>query len=154
MSEHASPNQDSTDEPKLIIDEDWKSQVQREKEMLKQQKDIASEPQEGVGSNQPSSEPSQDEDGEQPRNELDSPPPANFEYLVSGLATQAVAAMGQLPDAEGNPLPVSLDYARHYIDLLGVIETKTKGNLDDRETRFLQDTLHQLRLIYVEVANT
>jgi Domain of unknown function (DUF1844) len=155
---------DSPEEPKLIIDEDWKTQVQREKERLKQQKE--QEPVfENANANQPvevsgaPSEPAMKEslaatsksDNETAEKELQPPPPASFEFLVSGMATQAIAAMGHLPGDEGQSLPVRLDYARHYIDLLGIIESKTVGNLSDAEQRFLQNTLHQLRMLFVQV---
>jgi hypothetical protein len=158
------------EEPKLIIDEDWKTQVQREKEALKQKKQSASEspaagqsvpeageavPEAGeAGAGHAESSGSQasrasDSDPSTLRDE--EAPPATFEYLVSGMATQALAAMGQIPDEEGNPFPANMGYARHYIDLLGVLEAKTKGNLTDQEQRFLMDALHQLRILFVTV---
>ncbi len=144
----------NVDEPKLIIDEDWKTQVEREKEMLKKQKQQAAPSDESsdhsnsesVGVETPS-----DADKTESKSQSHAAPPATFEYLVSGMATQAVAAMGQLPDDDGNPFPVNLEYARHYIDLLGVLEAKTQGNLSDHEQKFLQDTLYQLRMLFVSV---
>jgi hypothetical protein len=172
------------EEPKLIIDEDWKTQVQREKEALKQKKQSASEslaagqsvPEAGqsepaAGQSEPAAGQSVAEAGEATAGRAESSgsqasrvsdadqstlkdeeaPPATFEYLVSGMATQALAAMGQIPDEEGKPFPANMGYARHYIDLLGVLETKTKGNLTDQEQRFLMDALHQLRILFVTV---
>lgn len=156
MTSNDFQNESDTDEPKLIIDEDWKSQVQREKELLKQkQQDGAS--QEDSASSEAESrsfEASESSASDQSQSQADSPPPASFEFLVSGIASQAVAAMGQLPDESGKPLPVNLDYARHFIDLLAVIESKTQGNLSDHEQRFLQDTMHQLRMLFVAVKNS
>jgi hypothetical protein len=150
MSDKNIQGQPNSDEPKLIIDEDWKSQVQREKEQFKQkpQETAAEEDSSAVEAGRQSSEAYKEAP---PQSE--SPPPASFEFLVSGIATQAVAAMGQLPDEEGKPLPVNLEYARHFIDLLGVIESKTQGNLSEHEQRFLQDSLHQLRMLFVAVKN-
>ncbi len=150
MSEHRFSSQEPEDEPKLIIDEDWKTQVEREKELLKKQKEQP-DPQSAHSDSHPSPA-FQSAAPETKHSEVDPPPPASFEYLISGLATQAVAAMGQLPDGEGEMFPLNLDYARHYIGLLGVIESKTQGNLTPHESRFLQDSLHQLRMIYVEIA--
>ena len=59
-------------------------------------------------------------------------------FLVTSLATQAMAALGQIPGDDGKPLPMNLDYAKHFIDLLGVLEEKTKGNLDEAEASFLK----------------
>lgn len=155
-------SKDPTEEPKLIIDEDWKTQVQREKELLKQKK--AQEAAESADESSVKSESSSAQEAEElieqadasndvadSEDDLQPPPPASFEFLVSGMATQAVAAMGQLPGDDDKPLPVRLDYARHYIDLLGVIESKTAGNLTDSEQKFLQNTLHQLRMLFVAV---
>ncbi len=155
-------SKEPTEEPKLIIDEDWKTQVQREKELLKQKKaqEAAGHADESSVKADDSSAQDAEELAEQAQasndvaeseEDLQPPPPASFEFLVSGMATQAVAAMGQLPGDDGKPLPVRLDYARHYIDLLGVIESKTAGNLTDSEQKFLQNTLHQLRMLFVAV---
>lgn len=156
------------EEPKLIIDEDWKTQVQREKELFKQ-KQSESIPASNTSSAGPSdagpsdagpivthadsnkAESFPESNQTKAQTQPDEAPPASFEYLVSGMATQALAAMGQIPDNDGNAYPVSLEFAKHYIDLLGVLETKTKGNLSDFEQRFLQDALHQLRMLFVAV---
>ncbi|MBX3423271.1 MAG: DUF1844 domain-containing protein [Pirellulaceae bacterium] len=142
------------DESRLHIDEDWKNQVQREKEQAKRQQQpndpaaeqAAAEPEPSVGDSTGKSTAS-------PRRGLEPPPPASFEFLISGMATQALAAMGQIPDDAGHDMPQNLDYARHYIDLLGVIETKTSGNLTAHEQKFLQQTLHQLRMLFVACKN-
>ena len=140
-------------EPKLIIDEDWKTQVQREKELHKQKQQVPQNAVDSVESTADSIAPESETETEQQTSgpQSEAAPPASFEYLVSGMATQALAAMGQLPDEQGKPFPANLEYARHYIDLLGVLETKTKGNLSDHEQRFLQDALHQLRMLFVAV---
>jgi hypothetical protein len=77
--------------------------------------------------------------------ELPPPPPANFEMLVSGLATQCVGAMGQFDPAEKR-----MDYAKYYIDLLEVLQQKTARNLTGQEHDMLKSVLHQLRLLYVQ----
>ena len=83
--------------------------------------------------------------------ELPAPPPATFPLLVSMLGTQALAAMGQLRDLPDAPEP-RLDYAKHYIDLLGLLEEKTKGNLSTEENDLLADWLHQLRMAFVNMS--
>lgn len=129
----------SEEEPKLIIDEDWKTQVQREKEELKHVEDSVDETDEAKVS---------DTTGE---GELPPPPPATFSFLVTTLASQAMAALGQIPGDDGKPLPVNLDYARHFIDLIDTLEQKTKGNLDEEEKQFVEDTLHQMRMMFVAI---
>ena len=126
MSEEA-----NADEPKIIVDDDWKSQVEKEKEQLKQTAETGDEPQSG--------------DADQ-MHEL---PPATFMVLMSTLATQAMAAMGLLPDPMTGQPAVNLPMAKHFIDLLVMLQEKTKGNLTDEESNHLRDGLHQLRMIYV-----
>lgn len=117
---------------RIIVDEDWKSQVEREKEALRQQQSDAGEP-----------------------SAADAPilPPASFGLLVSTFTTQALAAMGLLADPETGQPMVERSLAKHFIDLLGVLEEKTQGNLSVEEQNQLREDLHQLRMIYVATAN-
>lgn len=133
-------------EPKIIIDEDWKSQVEREREELKAQE--AAEEAAEKGESEPSSEtaPQPDDAGDMPPL-----PEASFPFLVTSLASQAVMSLGQMPGPDGQPVPVNLNHAKHFIDTIGVLEEKTKGNLDEEEGKFLQETLHQIRMMYVAI---
>ncbi len=77
-------------------------------------------------------------------------PPATWESLVQLLSTQAMMALGLLP-SPGTDQPLrELPLARHYIDLLGVLETKSQGNLTETESKMLGSMLYQLRMAYVE----
>ena len=67
------------------------------------------------------------------------------------LATQALVAMGQLAIPGESPT-VRLKFAKYYIDLLDVIEDKTRRNLMGHEADLLKSSLHQLRMVYVEVS--
>ena len=49
---------------------------------------------------------------------------------------------------------VQLPLARHFIDLLVVLDTKTKGNLDEGEQSMLDSSLHHLRMAYVEMTKS
>ncbi len=118
----------ASDEPKIIVDDDWKSQVEQEKEQLKQQ-------QESSGDEQP--------------DDLGELPPATFMVLMSTLATQAMAAMGLLPDPMTGKPTINLPMAKHFVDLLAMLQEKTKGNLTEEESDHLRDGLHQLRMVYV-----
>jgi hypothetical protein len=137
------------EEPKLIIDEDWKTQVQREKEELKKREAEASQETPVAEGQEDTGEATSAESSDSPP----PPPPASLLLLVTTLATQAMAALGQLPDEEGKSMPVNLDYARHFIDSIGVLEEKTKGNLTSEEETYVQQTLHQLRLAFVTIRN-
>jgi hypothetical protein len=129
--------------PKLIIDEDWKTQVQREKETLKKETS-ASQP-EGAASTAAgqSSQPAAGSAGQLP--------PATFPLLVTMLSTQALAALGLLHDpSQGAPQP-DHELAKHSIDLLAMLEEKTKGNLSTEESSLLAQTLHELRMLFVRL---
>jgi len=77
-------------------------------------------------------------------------PPANFPLMVSMFTTQAMGALGLMP----NPITGKVDsqptLAKHYIEMLGVLEEKTKGNLDPNEEKLLQTSLHELRIMFVQ----
>ncbi len=79
-------------------------------------------------------------------------PPPSFELLVDGLMLQAVMCLG-LPAVRGEPpAPPDLEAARHTIDLLGILQAKTRGNLTLEEQRLLDNTLTELRCRYVQAA--
>jgi Domain of unknown function (DUF1844) len=117
----------SDQEPKIIVDDDWKSQVEKEKEQLRKKMD------------------------DEPRSKDDLQlPPASIPVLVTTLATQALANLGQIPDPVENQPVVRKPLAKHFIDTLSVLEEKTAGNLSEDESAILTESLHQLRMIYVK----
>ncbi len=81
----------------------------------------------------------------------DSMGPPDFSGLVLSLASTALMHLGaSAPD--GAAPPVNLPRAQEMIDLLGVLEAKTKGNLTPDESALLTNILYTLRLRYVEQA--
>ncbi len=125
---------DEQDGPKIHIDSDWKAQAQAEKEKLAE---TASESDPDAAAAGPG--------------QL---PPANFETLVSSFVTQALFAMGAIPDPRTGQRVAHLDLARHNIDMLSVLEEKTKGNLTDEESNLLASTLYELRTRYVQISSS
>jgi Domain of unknown function (DUF1844) len=81
-------------------------------------------------------------------------PPANFLFLVQSILMQAQMQLGLLNfgDKEEETQP-DLPLARHSIDLLGMLEEKTKGNLTIEEQRMLENGLTELRFRYVQVSD-
>jgi hypothetical protein len=118
---------------KIIIDEDWKAQAQKEKEILKEQEKI---------------EHTKEETGHP---EL---PPADFAGLVSMLATQAFYALGVIGPEDRKDDPIEPDWvmAKFNIDMLGMLEEKCKNNLTPEETQLLKNTLSQLRMVFVQLS--
>ena len=76
---------------------------------------------------------------------------AGFEMLVSYLSTTAMFQLGLIPGPSGEPIPADTVSAKRTIDLLEVLQEKTKGNLSPDESRLLDDVLYELRLTFVEM---
>ena len=70
--------------------------------------------------------------------------------LVQMLATQSMAALGLVPGPDGKTHKEPA-IAKHFIDLLAVLEAKSKGNLDAAEAKMLDSLLHDLRMAYVQI---
>ena len=76
-------------------------------------------------------------------------PPPSFSLLVATFASQAMVAFGHVPNPIDGKTEVRLELARHAIDMLDILEQKTKGNLSQDEATMLDTALHQLRLAFV-----
>jgi hypothetical protein len=79
-------------------------------------------------------------------------PPADFATLVLSLGSSVLMYMGEAP--EGTKAQRNMPMAKHAIDLLTVLEEKTKGNLSTEEEHILGSLLFDLRLRYVEALKT
>jgi hypothetical protein len=121
-----------TPEKKLVIDEDWKSQVAAEKEAARHAEEPA-KPAEPTSA---------------PRPPL---PPADLTFLIGTLYIQGAMALGLFPNPMTKKAEVQLDQAKHSIDLLAVLQQKTEGNRTPAETGELDAVLHELRMAYVTV---
>jgi hypothetical protein len=80
------------------------------------------------------------------------PPEINFTAFVVSLSTQALMHLGEIPDPMTNQLQRDLPAAQHMIDILGMLQDKTRGNLDHDEESLLRSILFDLRMKYVETA--
>jgi len=90
---------------------------------------------------------------EEPQSHGDLPPmEINFSTFIISLSTQALAHLGEIADPMQGRVAVDLIAAKQLIDMLGVLEVKTKGNLDEAEAALLEHCLYDLRLRYVELA--
>jgi Domain of unknown function (DUF1844) len=74
-----------------------------------------------------------------------------FAMLVSYLSTTAMFQLGLLPGPGGEYIPADLANASRTIDLLEVLQEKTRGNLTRHETKLLDDVLYELRMTFLEV---
>jgi len=80
-------------------------------------------------------------------------PPPNFLFLVESILMQAQMQLGLLNFGEKDEQPeANLPLARHSIDLLAMLQDKTKGNLTTEEQRLLENGLTELRFRFVQVS--
>ena len=131
--------EEKKNDKKIIIDEDWKQQAQREKEILAEQEKAEKE---------------KAKKGKMPRdNSRRGPlPKGDFAAMISMLVTQALFALGLLQVEGQEEKEPDLELAKYSIDMLETIEKKTKGNLTEEEKKVLENTLGQVRIAYVKVA--
>lgn len=112
------------DEPKkIIVDDDWKAEARKEKERLAQE------------TAQPGPLPA-----------------ASLAELVNLIVMQAMAGMGLLPGPGGERFAPNLEVAKHFIDMLQVLEDKTKNNLTPDEQGLLDQVLYEMRMSFVQIA--
>ena len=118
---------ENTGDSGIFIDSDWKSQAQAEKEKLNAEAEQAK-----AQSGQPKL------------------PEASVMGLLQMLVEPALLYLGRIPEpSTGKPI-VSLEAAKYYVDLLGVLTEKTKGNVTEEESQLMTGTLAQLRAEFVE----
>ena len=108
---------------------------------------------EDTSEEQASSETSDELLSEEQVDELESVefPEASFDMLLMQHHTQAMLAMGMIPDPATGQVIKNKSAAKFHIDMLGIIQERTKGNLNQGEEEALNGVLHNLRMMFVEV---
>lgn len=145
------------DEKKIIIDEDWKSQVEAEKAAAKQTGNPApGEPSASApGAADSASTPGADAEGsggaEGSLGDDPPMPPASFDMLLTTLATEAMLSLGQMPHPVTGESVMRKNQAKYLIDTIEVLKDKTAGNLSEGEAEAIEAILHQLRMVFVAV---
>ena len=118
------------DAAKKKVDEEWKKKVQEEKEKAEQ------------------TEPKGEEQAqERPM------PKASFVNFVATLQLQILVSLGEVPNPATEKAEKDLQQAKYLIDTLGVIQDKTKGDLEDNEKRLLDSILYEARMRYVNACS-
>ncbi|MDZ4831841.1 MAG: DUF1844 domain-containing protein [Phycisphaerae bacterium] len=120
--------------PALHVDSNWKAQAHAEKERLGRLEEEKSRERANKSTDNP-----------------DELPPADLKSLIGVLASQAVMGLGAYGDEQGRVV-IDLPGSRFAIDLIGVLEEKTKGNLSAEESKHLQAVLGELRSRFVQIA--
>lgn len=75
-----------------------------------------------------------------------------FMELVMMQAQQAAMFLGRIPNPQTNEPETNLPYARMFIDMLEMLQDKTRGNLSNEETQMLTGVLSDLRLAFVQAS--
>ena len=156
------------EKPSLHIDTDWKKQAQEEKKKLAEQEAqrkaaaASAEPvgpagvvpttatapaaAGGAGGRAPAKQ------GARGRRDAQELPEASLESLVQSIVTQILYYIGDIATRGGEGM-LNLDMAKHNIDILNLLEEKTKGNLTPEEQQMLDAALYEVRMRYVSVAS-
>src|SRR5262245_25644806 len=74
-----------------------------------------------------------------------------FSSFLLGLSTQALLHLGEIPNPAGGQAETDLVAAKQVIDILGMLEAKTRGNLEQAEQGLVESVLYDLRMKYVEL---
>ncbi|HXY34681.1 MAG TPA: DUF1844 domain-containing protein [Planctomycetaceae bacterium] len=140
----------------IASDEDWKNRVKAEDAALDQQFRTESTSGESAGKDQTAGRRSNQASGSattearpQPEAAREMPNPT-FADLVVMLSTQAMMFLGLIPNPSTKKAEIQLATARYFIDMMGILEEKTAGQLTKEESQILDDTLHSLRMTYME----
>jgi hypothetical protein len=81
-------------------------------------------------------------------------PTLDFATFVLSLSHSALMYLGEAPHPESQKVDRNLPMAKQTIDLIGMLEEKTRGNLTGEEERLIEQVLYDLRMRYVELSKT
>ncbi len=76
-------------------------------------------------------------------------PQVTFSTFILSLASSALVQLGEVPNPETGQIEQHLELARHTIDVLEMLQSKTQGCLDQEEEVLIKDILYEVRMKYV-----
>ena len=85
--------------------------------------------------------------------ESSSRPPIDFPSYILSYYTQGLVLLGEVPNPYTNKKEEDVEAARHMIDILSMLEQKTKGNLSKEEEQLLESVLYELRMKFMAKTN-
>jgi len=109
----------------------------------------------GEGAHRPAAEKEKkgpERETESAKQEQAPPAPLDFASFILGMANTALFQLGFIKVSEEQEPKRDLQAARQTIDLISLLEEKTRGNLTDTEKKILSETLFQLRMAFVEAS--
>ena len=159
MSDEATPTDESDSaEPKIVVDDDWKAQVEKEKAAgsssasdepaasandLTEDADNTLDDSNGSDTSVPSDESASPSASDDPQL-----PPATLEVHLSMLFSQCMVALGQMP-GENGPGEINKPLAKHFIDTVEMLQSRTEPTQSDEEKQIFVDMLHAMRMAFV-----
>ena len=129
MNTEPTSQEQQSDEPKILVDADWKAEAQAEKKRLDEAEKKVEE-----------------------RAEAKKIPEASFRGLLGILASQALMGLGVQQDPSGKGVLVDLEGSKFTIDLMGMLQEKTNGNLTKEEEAELKQLITELQSRFVQIA--
>jgi septal ring-binding cell division protein DamX len=134
----------------LHIDTDWKKQAQEEKRKLAeaQEKQRAADAAAKAAAPAPAASPK----GAGGRRAVREAPVANFASLVNSIVTQTMLYLGELAPQGGESM-LNLDMAKYQVDVMGILEDKTRNNLTPEEQHLLDSALYDVQTRFITVAS-
>lgn len=118
---------DNDEKPKIIIDSDWKSEAEREKEELARGEEKAPEQGEAL-------------------------PEPDFVQHCASIATHAMILLGAIPNPMTGKQEFDPHYSRHLIDTIVMLRDKAKGNLTPQEEQTIEQLVGELRVAWLSIA--
>lgn len=88
-----------------------------------------------------------------PEKETPPRPPIDFPSYILSYYTQGCVLLGEVPNPYTNKKEEDLEAAKHTVDILSMLEQKTKGNLSKEEQQLLESVLYELRMKYMAKTN-
>lgn len=80
--------------------------------------------------------------------------PASFVSFIMSIASNAASALGMMEHPVTHQREVDIELGKHWIDVMGMLEKKTSGNLTPAEKRMIDGLLSDLRMQYVSLVNS
>jgi len=77
-------------------------------------------------------------------------PEVNFSTFILSLSSSVLMHLGEIPDPISKEKKKDLSLAKHTIDVMGMLQEKTEGNLTDNEKKLMDGILYDLRMRYVQ----
>jgi hypothetical protein len=121
--------------PKIHVDEDWKQRARRERQVDARAAEAQAEDQQKRS---------------RPRGPEEPLPEPSLPHLIMSFATQALFGLGEAENPAAGKKEVDLEWAKFNIDMLQMLEDKTRGNVTPEEKNMFVQLLYDLRMRYVK----